>query len=72
MAALNPTTKPLSWLFASPFLKAVFARAELDGTAPDTVEIYTGRDRDGALILTFRPRVLDGGAAERVLETMEA
>jgi hypothetical protein len=80
-ATSNPTRKPLSALFRDPFLVAAFRAAEDDGTAPGMVEIYTGRDRDGALVSTFRPRQLDGGAAEvigdtgrrvRVLELVEA
>jgi hypothetical protein len=59
-------------MFRDPFLKAAFERAEDDGTAPEMVEVYIGRDKDGALVSAVRPRVLDGGAAERVLELVEA
>jgi hypothetical protein len=64
----NPTTNPtgfltavarihLSHLFQDPFLRAAFA--EDDGLAPAFVE-------------TDYPRTLDGGAAEEVLERVEA
>lgn len=56
----NHTTK-LSTLFRDPFLRAAFLAAEDEGT----VEVYTGRDRNGALVSAFRPRTLDGGAAVR-------
>ena len=59
-ATANHTTK-LSTMFRDPFLKAAFKAAENEGT----VEIYTGRDRDGALVSAFQPRVLNGGAAVR-------
>ncbi|GLR91865.1 hypothetical protein GCM10007857_85830 [Bradyrhizobium iriomotense] len=29
------------------------------------IEVYTGGDRDSALVSAFRPRVLDGGSAVR-------
>ena len=64
----HPTTKPtaflsavarihLSHLFQDPFLQAAFR--EDDGLAPALAEIDN-------------PRMLDGGVAERVLETAEA
>jgi hypothetical protein len=48
----------LSHLFQDPFLRAAFKAAEDDGLAPSLVEIDN-------------PIMLDGGAAERVLATME-
>jgi hypothetical protein len=62
----------LSYLFVDPFLVAAFQAAEADGTAPEMVEVYIGRDDTGALVSVVRPRVLDGGAAERVRELEEA
>jgi hypothetical protein len=67
-AGSNHNTKPtaflnavarihLSHLFRDPFLRAAFA--EDDGLAPDLVAIDN-------------PKTLDGGVAERVLETAEA
>jgi hypothetical protein len=53
----------LSTLFRDPFLRAAFKLAEDDGTAPEMIEVYTGRDDTGALVKAVRPRVLDGGAA---------
>jgi hypothetical protein len=66
----HPTTKPteflsavarihLSHLFKDPFLQAAFKAAEDDGLAPDLVAID-------------HPKTLDGGVAERILETAEA
>jgi hypothetical protein len=49
----------LSHLFRDPFLQAAFKAAEDDGLVPDLVAIDN-------------PRMLDGGVAERVLETAEA
>jgi len=49
----------LSHLFQDPFLRAAFKGAEDDGLAPALVEIDN-------------PLTLDGGVAERVLETAEA
>ena len=53
MADKSPTTK-LSNLFVDPYLRAVFARAEDDGLAPEFVEIED------------QPSSLDGGVAEVV------
>jgi hypothetical protein len=49
----------ISLMIRDPFVAAAFRAAEDDGLAPNLVEV----DR--------RPRVLDGGAAELVLETAE-
>jgi len=49
----------LSHLFQDPFLRAALSAAEDDGLAPSLVEIDN-------------PIMLDGGAAERVLATLEA
>ncbi|WP_160321828.1 hypothetical protein [Bradyrhizobium pachyrhizi] len=57
MATNHSNTKPLSQLFRDPFLRAAFAAAENDGL-------------NGELVETDRPRTLDGGAAERILETV--
>jgi hypothetical protein len=62
-ATQNHITKPLSSLFVDPFLRACFKAAEDDGTAPEMIEVYTGRDDTGALVKAVRPRTLDGGAA---------
>jgi hypothetical protein len=68
--ATNHSTTRLSNLFRDPFLRAAFKAAEDDGTAPELIEVYTGRDKDGALVSAVRPRTLDGGAvAFPVLET---
>jgi hypothetical protein len=48
----------LSHLFQDPFLRAAFHAAEDDGLAPAMVEVD-------------HPRILDGGAAERVLAMAE-
>ena len=58
MATSNNTTQ-LSSLFTDPVLRAAFAAAERDGTAPLAVTVD-------------RPRILTGGATERVLELVEA
>lgn len=50
-ATLYVTTKPLSEHFTDPALRAMFRRAEDDGTAPQFVEIED------------EPKTLDGGAA---------
>jgi len=55
-ATSQNTTKPLSAMFADPFLRAVFKSAEDDGLAPDMAEID-------------HPKHLDGGAAEVIGET---
>ncbi|WP_141340920.1 hypothetical protein [Bradyrhizobium sp. USDA 3458] len=60
-ATHQSTTKPLSSLFQNPVLRAVFKAVEDEGA----VEVYTGRDANGALVSAFRPRTLDGGAAAR-------
>jgi hypothetical protein len=60
--ATNHSTTRLSNLFRDPFLRAAFNAAEDDGTAPELIEVYTGRDKDGALVSAVRPRTLDGGA----------
>jgi len=49
----------ISLMIHDPFVAAASKAAEDDGLAPDLVEVD-------------RPRILDGGAAERVLETVEA
>jgi len=49
----------LSHLFRDPFVAAAFKAAEDDGLAP-------------SLVLADQPRELNGGAAERVLELVEA
>jgi hypothetical protein len=59
MATERNTRFPLSSLFTDPMLRAAFARAEQDGTAP-------------LAVMVDRPRVLTGGAAERVLELVGA
>jgi hypothetical protein len=67
MAQADSHNTRLSTLFRDPFVRAAFKAAEDDGTGPEMVEVYTGRDETGALVKAIRPRVLDGGAAERVL-----
>jgi hypothetical protein len=49
----------ISLMIRDPFVRSAFERAERDGLAPDLVEVD-------------RPRILDGGAAERVLAMAEA
>lgn len=49
----------ISLMIRDPFVAAAFRRAEDDGLAP-------------ALIDVDHPKVIDGGAAERVLELVEA
>jgi hypothetical protein len=59
------TQQPITTLwtrFRDPYLRAAFRAAENDGTAPEMIEVYTGRDKDGALVSAVRPRNLDGGA----------
>jgi hypothetical protein len=69
-ASSKPTTKPtgfltavarihLSHLFRDQFVAAAFRAAEDDGLAPSLVEIE-------------HPNTLDGGAAEEILERVEA
>jgi hypothetical protein len=53
--AVSIPTTPLSAMFNNPALRAAFERAERDGTAPLAVAVD-------------RPRILQGGAAERVRE----
>jgi hypothetical protein len=48
--ATNHSTTRLSNLFRDPFLRAAFKAAEDDGTSPELIEVYTGRDKDGALV----------------------
>ncbi|MGY2920545.1 hypothetical protein [Bradyrhizobium sp. USDA 3262] len=55
----NHSTTKLSSLLRDPFVAAAFKAAEDEGT----VEVYVGRDKDGALVSAFRPRTLDGGAS---------
>ncbi|MGY4260101.1 hypothetical protein ACVI1L_007169 [Bradyrhizobium sp. USDA 4516] len=59
-ATANHSTK-LSSLFRDPYVAAAFKAIEDDGA----IEVYTGRDANGALVSAFRPRTLDGGAAVR-------
>ena len=49
----------ISLMIRDPFVAAAFKAAEDDGLAPD-------------LVMIDRPRTLNGGAAERVLELAEA
>jgi hypothetical protein len=49
----------ISLMIRDPFVAAAFKAAEDDGLAP-------------ALVMIDRPRTLNGGAAERVLELAEA
>jgi hypothetical protein len=49
----------ISLMIRDPFVAAAFKAAEDDGLAP-------------SMVITDRPRALDGGAAERVLEMVEA
>lgn len=58
MATSNPITK-LSALFRDEYVARAFKAAEDDGLAPSLVE-------------QDHPRALDGGAAERILEMVEA
>lgn len=57
--ATSQTTTPLSALFADPDVRAAFWRAERD-------------QGDAFAIPAERPRILTGGAAERVRELVEA
>lgn len=49
----------ISLVIRDPFVAAAFRAAEEDGLAPSLIEID-------------HPRTLDGGVAERILETTEA
>ena len=58
--AISLNTTPLSSLFADPALRTAFWRAEQDDLGDDYA----------ALVAVDNPRTLDGGAAERLCQSV--